>query len=97
MVLIHSVEEVKRYAYSQSGRSLDSLILTIYALLSTAFKFVAEVTRHTDALLEYRVHNLFLTSDSRQDLQLDPHSIPSLRLEQRYSYQFCLPANYTIL
>lgn len=66
-------------------------------LLSTALKFVAKVTHHTDALLEYKVHNLSLTSDSRQELQLRPHSIPSLHVEPRHSYQFHLPAHYIIL
>jgi hypothetical protein len=98
MVLIHSVEEVKpRWGYGSSSKSPDSLILITRALLSTAFKLVAKVTQHTDALLEYKIHNLSLTSDSRQDLQLDPCSIPSVHVEPRHSYQFCLHAHYTIL
>ena len=61
------------------------------------FKFVAEVTQHSHALLEYKVHNLSLTSDSKQDLQLDPHSIPSIHIEPRHSHHFRLPAHHTIL
>ena len=65
--------------------------------LSTEFKLVAEVTTHSDALLEYKVHNLSLSSDSRQDLQLDPQFIPSVYIEPRHSYQFRLPTHHTIL
>ena len=32
-----------------------------------------------------------------QDLQLDSHSIPSVHVEPRHSYQFRLHANHTIL
>lgn len=97
MVLIHGVEEVKqRWSYS-NGKSPGSFVLITYTLLPTAFKFTAEVTQHTPAFLEYKVHNLSLTSDSRQALQLDPHSIPSIRVQPRHSYQFRLHANWTIL
>jgi hypothetical protein len=65
--------------------------------MAPTFKFVAEVTQHTHALLEYKIHNLSLTSDSRQDLQLDPRSIPSIHVEPRHSHQFRLHAHYTIL
>ena len=74
-----------------------TLTLTPHPLLLTAFEFVAEVTRQTHALLEYKVHNLSLTSDSQQDLQLDPYSIPSIHVKPRHSYRFCLYSHYTIL
>ena len=61
------------------------------------FKLVAEVTEYTHAQIEYKIHNLSLTSDSRQDLQLDPNSIPSILIQPRHSHQFCLHANHTIL
>jgi len=98
-VLIHSVEEVKQ-GWVHSGESLDPLILIAYTLLSIAYKsykFVAEVTKHSPAFLEYKIHNLSLTSDSRQDLQLNSKSIPSIRVDTRFSHQFRLPAHYTIL
>jgi len=101
VIFIHSIEEVKQtytWGPSRSSRCPYFLILLTYALLSPiAFKLVAEVTRHTDALLEYKVHSLSLTSDSRQDLQLDPHSIPSIHIEPRHSYRFHLPGHHTIL
>lgn len=96
MVFIHSVEEVKR-GYYHYGRPLIFLILITYTLLSTAYKFVAQVTKYSPASLEYKIHNLSLKSESRQNLQLDPQFIPSIRVETRLSYQFRLPAHYTIL
>ena len=96
-MFIRSVEEGKqRWAYSYS-KPPGPLIHIIHALLSTAFKLIAELTRYTHAVLEYKIHNMSLTSDSRQDLQLDSRSIPSVHVEPRHSYQFRLHANYHIL
>jgi len=82
------------------SRSLDPhhMYLTHFVgTRPTAFKFVAEVTEHTQALLEYKIHNLSLTSDGQQNLQLNPRSIPSVHIQPRHSYQFRLHANHTIL
>ena len=95
-MFIHNVEEVKQ-RWGHSGKSLNPLILMACTLLSIVYKFVAEVTNHSPALQEYKIHNLSLTSDSRQELQLKPKSIPSIRVDPRFSHQFCLPANYSIL
>jgi len=99
-VFIHSVEEVKQ-AWMHSGESPDPFILIAYTLLSIAYnksyKFFAGVTKHSPAFLEYKIHNLSLTSDSRQDLQLNSKSIPSIHVDTRFSHQFRLPAHYTIL
>ena len=94
-MLIHSVEEA-RYGGPASKFS-DPFTIVVCVLSLTGFKLVAEVTVHINALLEYRVHNLSLTSDSRQNLQLDPHSIPSVNVAPRLSYQFCLPVHYSIM
>ena len=99
-VFIRHLEEVKQnYSYNPLPPSelLDFLIFHAYASFLVEFKLVAEVTRYSSALLEYKVHNLSLSSDSRQDLQLNPKSIPSIHVEPRHSYQFRLPANYIIL
>ena len=97
-MFIHSVEGVKGWGHT--CESPNPLILIAYTLLLTAYKsykLVARVTKHSPAFLEYKIHNLSLTSDSRQDLQLNPKSIPSIRVDTRFSYQFRLPAHYTIL
>ena len=95
-MFIHNIEEVKQ-RWGRSSKSPSLLILIAYALLSTAYKFVAGVTKHSPAFLEYKIHNLSLTSDSRQDLQLNPKSIPSIHVNTRFSHKFCLPVHYTIL
>jgi len=97
-VFIHNVEEAKGN-WGYSSKSPNPLILIAYTLLSTGYKykFVARVTKHSPAFLEYKIHNLSLTSDSRQDLQLNPKSIPSIHINTRFSHQFCLPAHHTIL
>ena len=96
MLFVWNVEEVGP-AWGQLSKSPNSLTLITFILPSTEYKLAAEITKYSPALLEYRVHNLSLTSDSRQDLQLDPRSIPSLHIETRFSYKFCLPAQHTIL
>ena len=95
-MLVHSIEEVN-YKYHPSSKPLASSVLVHVSHSQQAFKFAAEVTQYTHALLEYKVHNLSLMSDSRQDLQLDPRSIPSILVEPRHSYQFRLAAHYIIL
>ena len=97
-MFIHNIEEVKE-KWGHSSESPNPLILTTYTLLSIGYKykFVARVTNHSPAFLEYKIHNLSLTSDSRQDLQLNPKSIPSIHINTRFSYQFHLLAHYTIL
>ena len=95
MVFIYNVEEVA-HRFGHSSKPSNSLIFIAYALFPTGYKFVAEITKHSPALLKHKVHNLSLTSDSRQDLQLDPKSIPSIHVETRFSYPFSLPVNHTI-
>ena len=95
-VLICGVEEVKS-GWGRSGGPKYSPTCITYALLSAVFRLIAEVIRHTCALFEHKIHNLSLSSDSRQDLQLDPQTIPTVHIEPRYSYKFCLPAHYIIL
>ena len=95
-MFIHNVEEVK-WGWDIHSGSPDPFILITCSLFSTGYKLVAEVIECSPALLEYKIHNLSLTSDSRQDLQLDPQSIPSIHVETRLSYQFRLPAHHTIL
>ena len=95
MILIHSIEKVP-FSW-HTGKSPDSSCLAICILPMVGFKVIAETTQHTDASLQYTIHNLSLTSESSQNLQLDPQSTPCVHIEPRLSYKFCLPAHYSIL
>ena len=96
-VFIHCIEEVKSGYYPSFHSKSPGFLISIHCSLLLEFKLVAEVTHYSSALHEYKVHNLSLSSDSRQDLQLDPKSIPSVHVEPRHSYQFRLSAHHTIL
>ena len=80
-----------------SSQFLKILTFNAYSLFLVEFKLVAELAHHSSVLLEYKIQNLSLTSNSRQDLELDPKFIPSVQIDLRDSYKFCLPVHYTFL
>jgi hypothetical protein len=97
-MFIHHVEEVKQgYYFQSSSKSPDVLIFSEFTSILVEYKLVAEVTCYSSALLEYKIHNLSLSSESRHDLQLKPKTIPSILVEPRHSYQFRLPVQFIVL
>ena len=97
VMFIQNVEEVKQGWWGFSSKYPGPFIPTICTLLLPEYRLVAEVTQYSPALLEYKIHNLSLTFDSRQNSQLNPQFIPSVQVETRHSYWFQLHAHYTIL
>ncbi|PPQ72320.1 hypothetical protein CVT26_007277 [Gymnopilus dilepis] len=58
--------------------------------------FATEINR-MDPYLDYKINVFELTSEDRQNLQLDPTCIPTPAVNERLSFSFNLPPEYGIL